>query len=167
MLAALIICLPLFALIPSNVLFDESVIAMNQQNPSKYQLSFLEVRKGGGLEHMPHHVWLTLDSEGRLFRGARQLPVEKESVLSVLRDLSNSNLCNTEQSSFSQSLHSLGELDISLRGGTGVYTLTFQCNGDLKTLTLNRPNLYESSKLPEAREFALLIQRLHRLVRGL
>jgi hypothetical protein len=125
----------------------------------------LEVRLGGGRQPLPHKVWVRVGRDGTVVERSEKRQVDPQSVAHLLGTICDSGLRDIDQERFDAALRAAGEYDMSRRGGTGVYTLTFHCNGEQHSLRLNRPHLYVDSKVPEARDFATVISLLKKLVK--
>lgn len=155
------------AIVSTIVLADSTKLIgnMNNTRPEVSRIAELEIRLGGGREPRPHAVWVTVEADGRVFERSKARKVDPKSVTQLLDFLSISELCNIDQESFDKALREAGEFNKSLRGGTGIYTISFTCNGYLHSLSLNRPSLYADSAVPEARNFSTIIALVKQLVK--
>lgn len=118
----------------------------------------IEVRRGGGMEKEPHAVWIRVFDDGRVYRDAVERQVEPERVAGLMERIIATELFDTDQDAFDRQLIDAGEKDKSLRGGSGIYTITIGSEDGARSLRLNRPELYETSTVPAAQKFSEVLK---------
>lgn len=113
----------------------------------------IEVRRGGGSQPGPHPIWISIYNDGLICNQYGEHHVDAESVEQLLQHIVTTGLFDIDQNQFDAKLHEAGELNLSVRGGSGVYTISTELDGVMHSLRLNRPELYTNSVVLHARRF--------------
>ena len=130
--------------------FDNAEANMNNAISSSL---LIEVRRGGGMEAPPHPIVIRIYVDGRTEYHDVVLTKEPLEISQLMERIKASGLFLVTQNELDKQLMEAGELNVSLRGGTGVYTIAVNVDGVVYTLRLNRPELYERSAVEPARLF--------------
>ena len=124
----------------------------------------IEVRRGGGRQPRPHPVWIGVYSDGLIQNQYGEHRVYANDVKQLLRRIDATSLFDIDQDQLDAKLRKAGEFNLSIRGGSGFYTISLQSGGKMRNLCLNRPELYANSSVPAARQFLEVLKLIEDLV---
>lgn len=118
----------------------------------------IQVCHGGGHEPLPHKQIISVSAVGRVEKGEAVRHKTPAEVAELMEKIRQTDLFDLTQEQFDQKLRDAGEFEKSLRGGSGVYTITAWLDGKTKSLRLNRPETYEKSAVPAAKNFLKVLR---------
>ena len=129
----------------------KSPTSVSKNNTSS--LCVIEVRRGGGRQPEPHPIWISIYNDGLIRNQYGEHRVDAENVEQLLQQIIATSLFNINQNQFDAKLREASELNKSVRGGSGVYTISIELDGKMQSLRLNQPELYANSAVIPARKF--------------
>jgi len=124
----------------------------------------IEVRRGGGRQPEPHPVWISIYSDGLIRNQYGEHHVDTNDVKQLIQRIDATGLFDISHEQFDAKLKAAGEFNLNIRGGSGVYTISFESDGKMYSLLLNQPELYANSTVPAARQFLEVLKLIEDFV---
>jgi hypothetical protein len=125
----------------------------------------IEVREGGGRQAPPHPVLFCIRSDGQVKTARGEYRVQPERVQKLVAHLERLGAFGLRSGDLLEEVVKAGEAPASVRGGSGMYTLSLTRGDQSITVRLNQPDRYPDTKVKSVRVFQNALRAIREFVK--